>query len=170
MGTMQERLGRGRGSGQGRRRSKREVGLAFRVKVANAKALRRAIQQGSFKSLSHAAAAIRLTAKRSIRGRSRKRADGTQARRVNYSASPPGYPPRSPTGLLRHSLRFEVDKVRGTAVIGTDASFIDKIGQVHEFGGQFRGKNYPARPFIGPAFRLHLPQLAKFWANSLKAA
>lgn len=167
MGTMQERLGRG--SGRNKRGRKREGGLAFSFR-GNQSALKKAVALGMFKSLTHAAAVIRLTAKRSVRGRSRNRPDGTKARRVNYSASPPGQPVRSPTGLLRHSLRFVVDKEAGTAVIGTDASFIDQIGNVHEFGGTFRGANYPARPFIGPAFRKHLPQLSKFWGNSVKAA
>jgi hypothetical protein len=67
--------------------------------------LKKKVNQATFKSMNHAAGTIRMTAKRSIRKRKKP--------------SNPGSPPSSPTGMLRRVLRYEVNRDRGEAVIGT---------------------------------------------------
>lgn len=77
----------------------------------------------SIKSLSGAGAYIRGIVRRSIS----KRRSGTP--------SLPGKTPRSPTGRLRDSIAFVVDRVAQTVVVGPARSAIALIGRTHEFGG-----------------------------------
>jgi hypothetical protein len=101
-----------------------------------------ASQKKAFRSLTHAAAAIRLTARRSIRRR--------------QTASAPGTPPSTRAGRLREAVAYWVDRQRGVAVIGPRASVVGLAGQAHEFGGDYRGDHYPARPYMGPAAAANL--------------
>jgi hypothetical protein len=36
-------------------------------------------------------------------------------------------------------------------VIGPRESVVGDVGRAHEFGGEFRGEDYPERPFMTPA-------------------
>jgi len=105
-------------------------------------------------SMQHAAGSIRLTAQRSILKR---------GKRVRHGASPPGTPPYT-TGPLRSSIYYSVSSDYQKAYIGPSASRIGLIGRVHEFGGPFRGRKYPKRPFMWPALQKTIPELAQFWA------
>jgi len=70
----------------------------------DANRVKKKVDQASFKSLSHAGGTIRKTAYRSIRKRK--------------NPSRPGSPPSSPTGRLRRSFRYEVDRRTPGVVIG----------------------------------------------------
>jgi len=109
---------------------------------------------GSIKALGHAAAAIRLTARRSIK------------RSPTYSD--PGVPPHTRRGLLREAILYAVEKDAQVAVIGPAYDFVGVSGSAHEFGGRFRGDDYPARPFMGPALEAIRPRLPGFWAASVR--
>ncbi len=112
-------------------------------------------QQGNFKSLGHAGAAIRLTAKRSIRRRKK--------------ASPEGQPPSTRKGQLRGAIRYEVEKQKDLVVIGPDHSKVGTSGSAHEHGGKYKRQRYPKRPFMGPALEKTKDRLPKVWAGSVKA-
>lgn len=90
-----------------------------RVQIDKAR-MRRAAQTASFTSVSHAAAAIRLTARRSIRRSSKP--------------SSPGMPPHTRKGKLREAIIYSVDRNAGVAVIGPAYSQIAAIGGMHERG------------------------------------
>ena len=62
-------------------------------------------------------------------------------------------------------MRFAVDKQGG--VIGPTASVAGQVGGAHEFGGQFRGDQYPERPFMFPALERALPRFAGQWKGSI---
>jgi phage gpG-like protein len=112
-------------------------------------------KQGSFKSLGHAGAAIRLSAKRSIRKRK--------------SASPEGQPPNTRKGQLRGAILFAVEKEKDLVVIGPDHSKVGASGSAHEHGGRYKRQRYPKRPFMGPALEKTKDRLPKLWAGSVKA-
>lgn len=115
----------------------------------------KAVEQYNIESLGHAGGVIRKTAQRSIR------------RRMGYSK--PGTPPHTHTGALRRSIRYAVDKQREEVVIGPSASVIGtRLGPLHEFGGQTKRGQYPARPFMGPAFTTILPRLPEHWRRSVR--
>jgi phage gpG-like protein len=111
-------------------------------------------QQGNFKSLGHAAASIRLIARRSIRRR--------------QTAAMPGTPPNTRRGQLKRSIVYAVDKQRGIALIGPDFDVVGVAGKAHEFGGRFRRERYPKRPFMGPALEKVKDRLPPLWANSVR--
>jgi phage gpG-like protein len=109
----------------------------------------RRVRQASAKGLSHAAAAIRLTARRSIRRRK--------------GAADPGQPPHTRQGRLKESILYSVDQRRQEAVIGPAASVVGTAGSAHEHGGRFRGARYPRRPFMSPVLQNNLNRLPKHW-------
>jgi len=120
----------------------------------DARDARRRAQGGAVRSLHHAAAALRLIARRSIRRRK--------------TAAPPGQPPHTRRGQLRRAILYHVDRARTQALIGPSAEFIGRSAAAHEFGGKYRGAEYPARPFMGPALEKLRPRLPRFWAASVR--
>jgi hypothetical protein len=120
----------------------------------DAKKIRRKADQGSFKSLNHAAAAIRLTARRSIRRRKNK--------------SPAGNPPHTRRGQLKRALLYKVEKRRLSAVIGPAYSVVGRSGRAHEFGEKYYGRKYPKRSYMGPALKKNEKRISRFWSNSIK--
>jgi phage gpG-like protein len=115
------------------------------------KELKKRIRAGAYKTLNHAAASIRLTARRSIR-RSRK-------------AAKPGKPPHTRAGQLKRSLYYSVDKQKSSVVIGPKYSVMGKSAAVHEFGKRHRGRKYPKREFMKPALMKNKNRLPKKWNN-----
>ncbi len=83
--------------------------------------IRRKVDQASFNSLGHAGGTIRKTAYRSIRKRKK--------------TSRPGSPPSSPTGRLRRSFRYEVERQTPGVVIGPVNEISGRLWNLHEFGG-----------------------------------
>ena len=99
--------------------------------------LKKKLKDMAFKSLNHAAAIIRLSARQSIR-RSKK-------------ASKPGRAPNTRFGQLKRSIYYSVDAQKQSAVIGPTFSGVGKSGSVHEFGKWHRGRHFPKREFMKPA-------------------
>ena len=114
----------------------------------------RKVRRANIESLGHAGAAIRLTARRSIR-RSPK-------------PSAVGRPPHTRRGLLRRAIVYAVDKYRQMAVIGPAYGVIGLSATPHEFGGKYMRQNYARRPFMGPALEKTKHRLPRHWAHSVK--
>jgi hypothetical protein len=53
------------------------------------------------------------------------------------------------------------------ASVGPQFSVIGEIGNVHEFGGRYKGENYPARPFMAPALEAGIDFFAESFGGSL---
>ena len=139
------------------------LGLAVTI-VDEMQRVADAAKAAEFRNLSHAAAAIRKTEIESI-----KPASGP---------SRPGEPPHTHTagltksgknrkGVLPKSIAYDVDKTAGIAVIGPRASIVGEAGGAMEHGGEFRGDEYPARPFAAPALEQNLDRFAQEWAGSV---
>jgi len=118
------------------------------------KKVKRKANRATFQSLNHAAAAIRITARRSIR------------RSPKESAA--GQPPHTRRGQLKRGILYSVDKRRQSAVIGPAYTIVGRSGSAHEFGRKYYEREYPARSFMGPALRANLHRIPRLWANSIK--
>lgn len=129
------------------------VGARAKTKF-DAKKVQKAAKDGSIKSLAHAGAAIRLTARRSIKTAAKKSAAGT--------------PPNSRKGQLRRAIVYAVEKEQERVVIGPDYGVVGTSGAAHEFGGQYKKQHYDKRPFMGPAFEKIKDRLPEMWAGSVK--
>ena len=120
----------------------------------DSKKVRRKADKGSFKSLNHAAAAIRLTARRSIRRSKKKSTAGTA--------------PHTRRGQLKRALLYKVEKQRLRAVIGPTYTTVGRSGRAHEFGEKYYGRDYPKRSFMGPALKANKKRISKSWSDSVK--
>ena len=125
-------------------------GMSVKVEM-DTKPLTKAVDDSAFRNLGHAAASIRKTAIESIQ----------------QSAYPSavGDPPHTRRGALPRSILFAVDSEG--AVIGPSFLAIVDVAAAHEFGEEFRGTQFPARPFMGPALEQNLDRFASQWAGSI---
>ncbi len=129
------------------------IGAKAKTRLDRRKILMKA-KQANISSLGHAGAAIRITARRSIRKRKK--------------AAPVGEPPHTRRGQLRRSIAYAVEKQQDRVVIGPDVDVVGTSGKAHELGGRYRRESYPKRPFMGPALAKLRERLAAFWANSVR--
>ena len=116
--------------------------------------VKRKVKDANFRNLGHAGAAIRLTARRSIR-RSKK-------------PSRPGTPPNTRGGQLRRAIVYAVERREERVVIGPDYAVVGVSAVAHEFGGHYRGDYYESRPFMGPALMKSRDRLPQQWAGSIR--
>lgn len=93
------------------------------------KRLRDAVDRANITDLGRAGAYIRGMAKQSIK--------------KSPKPAPPGHPPHTRKGQLKNAILFSVEKTAGTVVIGPTVTGVGRVGNVHEFGGQRRGKVGP---------------------------
>lgn len=124
--------------------------------VDETKRVRDAAARDALKNIQHAAGALRLTAARSIRKRRGPSAPGTPPH--THAEGRPG---------LRKAIAYAVEQGKLSAVIGPLASHVGESGAAHEFGGEFRGEQYEARPFMRPALDKHLDRFAPDWAGTI---
>jgi phage gpG-like protein len=111
-------------------------------------------KKASFKNLRHAGAAIRLTARRSIRR--------------NKKASTAGQPPHTRKGQLKRSLRYVVEKDKDRVLIGPTYTVVGRSATAHEFGGKYKKERYQKRPFMGPSLEKNMSRIPKMWADSVR--
>lgn len=129
------------------------IGMKVRT-TDNTEAVKRKAKEGSIKSLGHAGAAIRLTARRSIRRRQKPASVGD--------------PPHTREGQLKRAIRYAVEKPYQRVVIGPEHAVVGPSATAHEFGGRFRGDRYRRRPFMGPALMKVKDRLPRKWAGSVR--
>ena len=128
-------------------------GFNVRIEFAEDRLLG-AMKQANRKALGRVGAYVRKAAVNSVR-KSKK-------------ASAAGTPPNTRRGLLKHAVLFGVEAGAGRVVIGPARSLIGISMTAHEFGGRYRGREYPRRPLMGPALEHAAPRLPKLWENSLR--
>lgn len=129
------------------------VGVKARTKMTPRK-LKRKAQTGTFKSLGHAGATIRLIAKRSIRKRKKE--------------SPEGTPPSTQTKRLPHAIVFAVEKQHLRVLIGPAKSMVGIAGAEQEHGGKWRRERFDKRPFMAPALEKARSRLPRHWSGSVQ--
>ena len=86
---------------------------------------------------------------------------------IERSSTPsaPGSTPHTKRGQLKRSIRY--DATKDGAIIGPKASMVGTSGEVHEFGGSYRGGSFPERPFMGPALSRELDKFAGEFSGSI---
>lgn len=120
---------------------------------------REAVREGGERTTLHALAGIRKDARASIEKSS--------------TPSAPGSPPHTRRGQLKSAAAILFALGAATpeaAVIGFAGAVASKMGTsaaVHEHGGQYKGQNYPARPFMKPAMLGRLNDFAGSFAGSI---
>jgi len=129
------------------------IGVTVRTRSDIPKVIRKA-RKANIVNLAHAGAAIRLTARRSIR-KSKK-------------SSPAGSPPHTRQGLMRRAILYGVEKEKQRVTIGPAYSKAGPSAMAHEHGGRFRGRRYKKRAFMGPALKKMKSKLPRKWAGSIK--
>ena len=122
----------------------------------NSRPVSDAARRANLRNLYRAGGFLRTTMKRLFRFRKAK------------VPSEPGTPPRTHTKRLPRSIRFAVDERTGSVVVGPAVQALEIIGQVHEEGLVYRGAQYPARPFKGPALEKARPRLPAPWRDSIR--
>jgi hypothetical protein len=108
------------------------------------------LEDTTFKSINHAAASLRMIARRSIRRRKKP--------------SAPGTPPNTQTGRLRDGIIFYATRTPNIyAIIGPSYQFVGTSAVAHEFGGQYKHEKFPLRKFMQPAMEKIIPRLPAEW-------
>jgi hypothetical protein len=129
------------------------IGFVLDKFIDDTAAVIAAEQRGTIRSLSKAAFQIFKDAQASIE--------------PSPEASPPGSPPHTRRGQLKRAIRYDVDKSAGIAVIGPRESMVGTSAEAAEFGGEYKGQQYPKRPFMGPALDKDLNLLPAFWSSEI---
>lgn len=159
--------------------------ISFGAKVQyDPKPVERAVEKAKIKSFSHAAGAIRKDArdsiekaskalgvktragtKRDAQGRFLKGSGRVRRAKGARKGSPPGTPPYTNRGLIKRAIRFDASK--DGAVVGTLKSVFGTAGAAHEHGGQYKGGEYPQRPFMFPALERNAGRFAEAFRGSI---
>jgi len=123
--------------------------------------VRQATQEAANKPLLQCAALVMADAKKSMkRGGLVKWSNDDVSMEKGVPSTPPD-PPNVQRGNLRASIVYALTRV-ATAIVGPTR--MAWYGKVHEKGGEFGGRNYPARPFMLPALhrmKAKFPELFK---------
>lgn len=125
-------------------------GLTIKIEDTT-KNVAKAADKAAFKNFGHAATSIRK--------------DVISTIEKSAVASLPGTPPHTRRKLLPNAIRFDANKEG--AVIGPLFSRAGLVGQVHEFGGSYKGQDYPERPYMLPALERAAPRFAGEWTGSI---
>lgn len=79
--------------------------------------------------------------------------------------SAPGTPPHTRRKQLPNAIVY--DAAKGNAVIGPRFSRVGLSGEAHEFGGSYRGDQYPERSYMGPALTRDMPAFGNSFEGSI---
>lgn len=81
--------------------------------------------------------------------------------------SPAGTPPHTRDDQLPKAILYASEGE--IEVVGPAFSLAGDSGHPHEFGGEFRGAQYDARPFMLPALKQNLDLFASSWNGSVSS-
>ncbi|HJS06712.1 MAG TPA: hypothetical protein VJ809_03605 [Pirellulales bacterium] len=139
------------------------IGLAVTINDSTQQVAQK-LERAVVSSVGHAAASLRKRAIESIQ--------------PSDQPSPSGKPPHTRLrvsrktgkvrpGQLQRAIVFDHDKTNHVAVIGPRASVVGQSGKAHEFGGAYKGGDFPQRPFMGPALDQTADRFGDDFAGSL---
>ena len=166
------------------------IGFKVKFKFKNKK-VRKLAKTASERNLFRAAGAVRTFTRRSLLKSKKPSAPGRpptvgakpfftfkgkritpkQAERIKKTGGTVIKKTGDKAGRLKKAILFNVNARSLTAIIGPKKSIVGIVGQTHEFGKRFRGKNFPKRPFQRPALveASQNEKIAKFWRDSIRA-
>jgi len=128
------------------------ISLSVKTEI-NMRKVTESVDRAAFTNLGHAAASIRKDVLESI-----ERASGP---------SDPGTPPHTRRGQIERAIVYDYDRKEMNAVVGPRFSIVGLAGAAHEFGGEFRGNEYPERAFMEPALERNIDRFAREWEGSI---
>ena len=141
------------------------IGLKFSTIQIDDEALKSMILKSEVAPVRRCALLVERAAKISMRKGGRSRVGLKSGK-----ASTPPDPPNVQTGNLRNSITFAIIPIRRGITQGVSAivgpTRTAWYGKIHEYGGEFGGRNYPARPFMRPA----LARVQSEFANEFRGA
>jgi phage gpG-like protein len=147
------------------------IGSSVKFTDETAKVVQAAKDAGEL-SMGRAAGRIRKDSIASIKRAPKAKAQGrntkgqfTKARAA--TASPPGSAPYTKRGQLKRAIVYDVNKADQSAVIGPRASVVGLSAEAHEFGGTYKGSEYPERPFMGPALDKNIGAFAQGFSGTI---
>ena len=140
------------------------IAFDFKIESFVPQRVERPVNDGSFRSLGHAAASIRKDAVASIQPGEGPSAAGTPPHTHTQTLTKKG---KTKKGHLPRSIAYAVDKSRQEAVIGPRASVVGEAGAAHELGETYMGDDYEERPFMGPALERAIPRLPGEFTGSI---
>jgi len=127
----------------------------FRLKskiTDNTQQVAQAAEKAAFRNFGHAAASLRKQAAESI-----QKAEGP---------SPVGTAPHThKRQFLKRAFRYWRDKE--SAIIGPRFSIVGDAAAAHEFGEDYKGTQFPERPFMGPLIEKNADRFADQWRGSI---
>jgi len=91
--------------------------------------------------------------------------------------SPAGTPPythdkpsknRKTSGQLPESIVYALEPSPQAVIIGPSIALFSNVGKPHEKSGGFRGRDYPQRPFMGPALAAEVGELPGLLATQIE--
>lgn len=146
------------------------MNLRVRINEQLQQKLEEAAKTATFRNFGHAMAAIRKTAQGSIERAAKEPRQNASRKRKRRRAvptipSPPGSPPRTRRGQLKRAIRFDVTET--SAVAGPIHTIVGESAAAHEFGGTYKGAEYPERKFMGPALEQNVSRFAESWRSSI---
>jgi hypothetical protein len=161
------------------------IGMSVKIEDRT-KRVEKAADKAVFRNLQHAAASLRKDARSTIKrapkeqrtasqsavardakGRFLKGSGAKKSRRSRQTGSPAGTPPYTERGELKNAILFDVAEDKSSAVIGPRFSRVGTSAEAHEFGGQYKGQEYPERPFMEPALERAAPRFAGSFSGSI---
>jgi len=119
-------------------------------------------QKAKYRNLGHAAASIRKTEIESIHFGKGPSQPGTPPHTHGLRLTKKG---KARRGVLQRAIIYVVEG--DTALIGPRFSIAGSSGAAHEFGGEYKGANFPKRPFALPALEKNLSRFAQSWRHSI---
>lgn len=125
--------------------------------LIEAAAMMAAVKKATIRALKIAGFEIRQTAQESI-----------ESEPIRRRSSLPGQPPKTHRGnYLRRAILYSVEEDTETLVAGPSFNMVGTSARAHEFGGEYKGQEYPERPFMGPALEKNLQNIPLFWSNQV---
>jgi hypothetical protein len=139
------------------------IGLSVQTED-NTKRVADAAEKATFRNVGHAAAAIRNDAIESILPSDEPSAPGSPPHTRSAGIGKNGKVRR---GVLQKAIVFHQDFAAQMAIVGPRFSVAGESGEAHEFGGEFRGQDYPERSFMGTALDRKRARFASSFEGSI---
>jgi hypothetical protein len=129
--------------------------VELKVKVVRDKRTGRFVSTAAYRNMEHAAASIRKDIIASIKVSDR------------HHPANPGQPPHTRKRLLPRSIVYYVRPDGKYAIIGVVKDKAGTVAKAFEFGGRYKGGDYPKRPFMLPGLERGMPRFAGRWRGSI---
>lgn len=71
------------------------------------------------------------------------------------------------SGMLPGSILYDIERHPDAVVVGPSFAIVGESASPHEHGGEYKGQDYPERPFMGPALAEDIGELPGLLAEQM---